>query len=231
MENSESLLVSVSPLNISALSEQLPENVSHEPGDVALMLLGDMLNNHDSPLDTARRRYQEICNASVEPNYVPAHEVIQKHVISPLKEAKQCYSLGMPIACIALAGLVGEMVAIWQFEMLNPQEQHLQQSLMGRRYEKLGQEDRVRVLQAFQSIDADTVNAFTKLRELRRKYLHFRADTGEKADKDARESLNNAYLLVTKTLGISLQDGSLLFPPKVWTYIKDIVKNNKTAAT
>src|SRR5206468_1773792 len=46
------------PLSILALSEPLPLNVSHEPGDVALMLLGDLVNDRVDPLGTARRRYK-----------------------------------------------------------------------------------------------------------------------------------------------------------------------------
>jgi Domain of unknown function (DUF5615) len=43
---------------------------------------------------------------------------LMRHIVRPLLEAKQCYILRMPVACIAQAGLVGDMVALWRFRML-----------------------------------------------------------------------------------------------------------------
>jgi hypothetical protein len=71
-----------------------------------------------------------------------------------LLEAKQCYILRMPVACIAQAGLVGEMVALWRFRMLQPtidgrpSSEDLQKLILGREFDKLGQEERVRVRRA-----------------------------------------------------------------------------------
>src|SRR5690606_6284223 len=102
----------VRPLSISLLEESLPANVSHEPGDVALMLLGTFVGDRSDPLGTARLRYRRVTMECEEPFCVREHEVIMRHVIRPLIEAKQCYILGMPVPCIAQAGLVGEMVAL-----------------------------------------------------------------------------------------------------------------------
>jgi hypothetical protein len=185
---------SVRPLSIMALSEQLPVNVSHEPGDVALMLLGDCLDDREKPLDAARRRYGEITDERAEPFMVPSHDSIMRHVIRPLIEAKHCYVLGMPVACIAQAGLVGEMVALWRFRMLEPKidgkafDEELQKLLMGREFDKLGQEERVRVVRALDSPDEATIQAFGSLRSLRRQYLHFMIDTERDTDRDARQA-------------------------------------------
>jgi hypothetical protein len=118
MNDDLQLVVYVRPLGISALDEPMPVNVSHEPGDVALRLLGEMLEDRDDPLGVARQRYGEVMEKVCNLPLAPMHDIIMRHVIDPLNEAIQCYVLGMPVACIAQAGLVGEMVALWRFRML-----------------------------------------------------------------------------------------------------------------
>ena len=224
----------VRPLSITALNDPLPANVSDNPGDLALMLLGAMLDEQASPLEAARRRYGEITDETVEPPFVPTHEGIMQHVIRPLKEAKQCYVLGMPVACIAQAGLVGEMVALWRFRMLDtridgrPLDEELQKQLMGREFDKLGQEERVRVLRALDTLDEAMVQAFGQLRSIRRQYLHFMVDLGRDADRDAREAIKHACTLVVKTLGMTIQNGRIVLPPKVTRYIKDILQTDES---
>lgn len=237
MSQDISLPVFVRPLGITSLTEPLPSNVSHDAGDVALALLGDMLGDRTSPLDSVRRRYKEVTDEATEPTIVPLHDGIMSHVIRPLKEAKQCYVLGMPVACIAQAGLVGEMVALWRFRMLEPKldgrplDEELQKLLKGREFGKLGQEERVRVLRALDTIDEPSVQAFGQLRAIRRRYLHFMIDPQRDIDRDAREAIKYACTLVVKTLDMTFQNGRVVLPPKVMRYIQDIVRVEEKDAT
>jgi hypothetical protein len=217
------------PLSIISLDDQLPINISHEPGDLALYLLSELVQERVAPLDHIRARYRQVTNDAREPIVVPDHEVIMRHVIRPLREAKQCYVLGMSVACIAQAGLVGEMVALWRFRMLTPQvdgrplDGELQRLLLGREFDKLGQEERVRVLRAIDELDPDVVSAFGELRSLRRRYLHFMVEAESNIDDDARKALGFADLLVVKTLNVSYDQGRLVLPARVSRYINDIV--------
>jgi hypothetical protein len=226
------LPVYLRPLSITALKEPLPVNVSHDPGDVALMFLGDLVQDRTNPLNVMRQRYCDVTNETGEPFVVPRHDAIMRHVVRPLIEAKQCYVLGMPVACIAQAGLVGEMVALWRFRMLQPhldgppRDEELQKLLRGREFDKLGQEERVRILRAFDPMDNETVQAFGGLRSLRRDYLHFMIEKKRRdVDKDARLALRHANMLVTKTLNVSFDEGMIVLPPDVMRYIQDIVSD------
>jgi hypothetical protein len=229
MSQDRALPAFVRPLGITALAEPLPSNVSHEPGDVALTLLGDMLDDRTSPIDTARRRYKEVTDEATEPGIVPLHDGIMRHVIRPLKEAKQCYVPGMPVACIAQAGLVGEMVALWRFRMLEPKldgrglDEEIQKLLMGREFDKQGQEERIRVLRALDTLDEHTIQAFAQLRGIRRQYMHFMIDSQRNVDRDAREAIKLACTLVVKTLAVTIHNGHVVLPPKVMRYVQDIV--------
>lgn len=224
------LRVFVQPLGILALNEPIPDNVSPEPGDVALRLLGDMVVDRDDPLGTAKIRYTEVMKGISYLPLAPMHDVIMRHVIDPYNEAIRCYVLGMPVACIAQAGLVGEMVALWRFRMLEPKldgrplDEDLQRLLMGREFDKLGQEERVRVLRAVDTLDEELVQAFGQLRSLRRQYLHFMTDPQRDIDRDARDAVRHASTLVVKTLSVSFNEGRVVFPPRVMQYIKDILK-------
>lgn len=223
------LPVYLRPLSIVALDEELPVNILHEPGDLALHLLSDLTKEQQTPLDFIRKRYRDITNEAKEPIIVPHHEVIIQHVIRPLREAKQCFVLGMPVACIAQAGLVGEMVALWRFRMLQPHpdgrplDETLQKLLLGREFDRLGQKERIRILKAVDNLDEEIVSAFTNLRLLRRKYLHFMVDAQTKLDEDAKQALLLAHRLVTKTLGVTFDQGAMVLPPRVFQYIQDIV--------
>lgn len=122
------------------------------------------------------------------------------------------------------------MVALWRFRMLRPQldgrplDRDLQRLLLGREFNKLGQEERVRVLRALDDLDGDLISAFGELRSLRRRYLHFMVDAEAiNIDNDARKALGYADLLVVKTLNVSYDNGRLVLPERVSQYIKDIV--------
>ena len=219
----------VNPLNIAWLEEQLPENVSHEPGDVALALLGDMIADRSTSLECLRKRYGEVSALADQPQIVPGHPSLMNHVIRPLVEAKQCYVLAMPVACIAQAGLVGEMVALWRFRMVEPKidkralDTTVQKLVFGREFDKLGQDQRVKVLQVVDNVEQEVVDAFTQLRSIRRRYMHFMMEEETDKDADARQALKYANQLVIKTLNASYRDGRLVLPPKVMRYIRDII--------
>jgi hypothetical protein len=228
------LPVYVRPVGISVLNEPMPANVSREAGDVALRLLGHMIGDRNDPLAAARLRYQEVMQQVSNLPVAPMHDLIMRHVINPLNEAIQCYVLGMPVACIAQAGLVGEMVALWRFRMLEPRldgrslDKELQRLIMGREFDRLGQEARVRVLKAVDSLDNEMLHAFGQLRDLRNKYLHYMVDGQRDLSKDARDAIRHASTLVVKTLNVTVSNGKLVFPPRVMRFIEGILKIEDT---
>lgn len=229
MSTDSELPIWMRPLNVTMLEQDLPVNVSHEPGDVALRLLGEILNS-ESPLDVAKSRYRESTSSSEEPLCVPCHPTIINQILRPLIEAKHCYILGMPVACIAQAGLVGEMVAIWRFrmqsEILKPEDvdEDVREALQGDAFDRMGQEGRVKVLRKVESLDELTVQAFGELRGVRRRYLHFMLDEKLNPDKDARMALKWANVLIVKTLNVKGDsEGRLVLPDNVRRFIKDII--------
>ena len=224
----------IRPLAMPALDEFVSWRAGEPPAEVALSVLCDLLEDRNEPVEAAHRRYKDVTDPATEPPIAPHHDTIMRHVFRPLKEAKQCYVLGMPVACIAQAGLVGEMVALWRFRMLAPKlddrplDGELQKLLLGREFDKMGQEERIRVLRAVDNLDHEVVHAFGQLRGLRRQYLHFMVDASRDVDRDAREALAHACLLVSRTLGMTIVNGAFAFPPRVMHYIRDILHVSDT---
>jgi hypothetical protein len=222
------------PLAIPTIDDFLAGSPQRQAEAVALELLAGFVGDRDNPVDVVRGRYRQITDEEKDPIVVPQHESLMRHIVRPLLEAKQCYILRMPVACIAQAGLVGEMVALWRFRMLQPTvdgrafSEDLQKLILGREFDKLGQEERVRVLRGLEEIEPDVVAAFGELRALRRKYLHFMVDTSVDIDADARRALQCAALLVVRTLGVTYADGKLVLPDRVARYVADIMRADRT---
>jgi hypothetical protein len=218
------------PLAIPVVDDPLGGSTQPTAEAVALELLVGFVGDRNDPVSAVRSRYRQVTNEEKERIVVPQHASLMRHIVRPLLEAKQCYILRMAVACIAQAGLVGEMVALWRFRMLHsridgrPFSEELQQLIFRREFDKLGQEERVRVLRGFEEIEPDVVTAFGELRALRRKYLHFMIDKAVDVDADARRALQYAALLVVRTLGVTFAEGQLVLPERVARYVADIVR-------
>lgn len=221
------------PLSMTFLERDLPANLPQDPPNVALQFLGDVVNDRNDPLTKLRTRYDEVTNEAQEPFIVPDHPEVMRHVIRPLVEAKQTYVLGMPVACIALAGLVGEMVAIWRFRMMQltihekTLDEELKNLLLGTSFDKLGQERRIDVLRAIGDTDKDTHELFSQLRGIRRAYMHFMVDEKRNPDSDARTSLRCAAKLVKSTLGVTYSGGKIVLPTRIEKYVANIMKTSQ----
>lgn len=173
-----------------------------------------------------RRRYEELQCEIEEPEFVPDHPIITDQVLRPLREAKYCYVLGMFVACISQAGLVGEMVALWRFRMLEPElngkslDEELQKLVCGDRFDRLGQHRRVEVLRAIEEISPLLLESFNRLREVRRKYLHFFIEPMADIEADARLALKCACDLVRLTLDLSRVENRLTISDKLKQFLK-----------
>ena len=157
----------------------------------------------------------------------PAEPTILEKLVWPLRHAKGSYALGSYLSCIALCGMVGEMVALllWEISKVNIQNKPLdeagERALLGNTFEKLGQERRTQVLRAFDRIDAETKSAFDTLREIRRRYLHFLFQPHEQVATDARTAYEQALRVVAVVLGVAFEEGAVALRPDLMEYLTD----------
>lgn len=166
------------------------------------------------------QRYKEISTDDLDLIAVPAdHEILNK-IVWPLKSVKICYCLGNYLACIAMGGLVGEMVAILILEAKRPRQG--QPSWPKRSdFENMGQLDRIKNLSNLGIVSDDLATHFRELQGIRRNYLHKLSFSHKQLVADARKVYKAAFYVVQKVLGlkISVQTPAFQVDPDILSYV------------
>ena len=170
-------------------------------------------------------RYREI-STGVDPlPLAPAEPNILAKMVWPLRSAKASYALGNYLSCIAMCGLVGEMVAMltWDISEVRFQAGQLGETqeklLLGSSFERLGQERRVSVLFAAGLIDESAKRAFDSLREIRRKHLHLFSHPHSEAERDARAAFSAAAEALKQLFRFTVESDDVSLRPELTTYL------------
>jgi hypothetical protein len=181
-----------------------------------------------TPADSASlvERYKQISTEPVRLFAAPAEPRILEKLVWPLRHAKASYIVGNNLAVVALCGMVSEMVAVllWQLTEANlngqPMTSEDEAALFGSSFEKLGQERRVRVLQAYGVISPNVVEMFDTIRLTRRKYLHLWSQDHDRLPDDAVACFHAAIGLVVTAIGQDIKDGAVVLNPRLVKYLK-----------
>jgi hypothetical protein len=214
----------VNPLKCLTIEGPSPDPAPPTPEQLLDYLFAPEL---DRGVDAFVSRYQEIAQVADPIPIAPAEPNILDKLVWPLRHAKGSYALGNYLACIALCGMVGEMVAIllWDISKFTLQGKEMapkdEAALFGSAFEKLGQQRRTQVLRALSLIDADTQAAFDSLRETRRRYLHFFSQPHAELAADARQAFEQALKVVSVVLGQTYKKGAVVLRPDLMDYLKE----------
>jgi len=171
------------------------------------------------------RRYREITSGAPEIVLAPAQPEIVEKIIVPLHGAVTSYMLGSYHGTLALCGLVGEMLAIFIFDIHDiragsvPLDAATQGRLFGKSFEKLGQERRIRVLRAFGVIGEALEAKFERLKNLRNKHLHLLSQDTKTLPDDAREAFRLAVELAELVFRVEFDDGKAKLRPQLMRYL------------
>ncbi|EKD26023.1 MAG: hypothetical protein ACD_79C01402G0003 [uncultured bacterium] len=165
-----------------------------------------------------------------EGNYFvsPCEENIMDKLIWPLRNAKICYSLGNYLGTIALCGVVSEMISILFYEIspltINGQSitKDQEEKIFGREFENLGQERRVAVLNAYNIISKELEGHFNKIRNIRKKYLHFYSKDHNDISKDALQAYESIFVLLSNLTCQGTKDGMFIMNPKFTLYLEKL---------
>ncbi len=183
----------------------------------------------EGDLSVIAERYRQINVEEQNLFAIPAEGRVLEKLVNPLRYAKSCYLVGNYLGTISLCGMVAEMVALLLYEIANIRvnEQSItadiEKRLFGAEFEKLGQERRVSVLNAYGLIGDNEKSAFELIREKRRKYLHFLSHGHETASDDAVRVYVAAVQLVYYAIQPTLVDaGTMSFNPSLMNYLKKI---------
>ena len=201
-----------------------------DDGDPTADQVVDYLSDPEgnSGLQTFLARYRDI-TAVEDPalSVAPAEKNILQKLVWPLRHAKGNYAVGNHLGCIAVCGMVGEMVAVllWEISEVSLQQARLnqaaQKALSGRTFESLGQARRVEVLRDFDLIDEETKQKFSSLSSIRNRYLHFFSQEHTDIVSDSRRAYTDAFGIVAVVLGQSFQNGKILLRPDLMAYLTE----------
>jgi len=180
----------------------------------------------DTSLNALAARYHEITADETRLFAVPAEDRILAKLIWPLRHAKSCYMAGNYLGTISLCGMVAEMIAILLFDIsevtLNtkPFDEKTQLLLLGRKFEKLGQERRVHTLLALGLITPATYAHFTVIRTIRTKYLHLWSQDHKTLPADANKAFKSTVPLVDSVIGHDIREGTIYISPRFAKYLE-----------
>ena len=88
-------------------------------------------------------------------------------------------------------------------------------------FELLGQKARVKLLLKLRLINPNTKNLLEKVRESRRKYLHFFSQKQDSLEDDAISLFHDTQSLVEIALGVAgFQDGKVILSNRLIEYLK-----------
>lgn len=171
-------------------------------------------------------RYAKLGNSDARLAAFPVEQVLMEKVLIPLHQAKVAFIMGHEIGCIALCGMVGEMLAIFRFQVSvhgsGPQamSESQQERLFSRPFERIEHSRRIGLLEMLKLIDTQTADEFLKLSKLRNTYLHRLSQDHDQLATQAIEAYRTVGKLAEKILGLGFQTRAVKISPEVLAYIR-----------
>lgn len=174
-------------------------------------------------LERYKQINQEISRWALAPN----EENVLEKMVWPLRQAKANYVLGNYLATVALCGMVAEMFSILLFEISNitinahPMTERHQVNLFGKKFEKLGQATRLKILIAYELIDDELLKAFETVAASRNKYLHNWSIDYENLANEAREAYLATVAIAVRVTGQRVNAGRVNMNPAFERYLQE----------
>ncbi len=198
------------------------------PGhEVLIMLLDNLFNLPYAALSKETLdRYIEATTRETHIPIAPTSEEIVNRLLIPLREAKRSYCLAEYLSTIALCGMIAEMLAIlvWKINnvIINEEEvdEHKEEKLFGRTFDKLGQQRRLEVLMAFKFINEGQYTKFQTIKNIRNKYLHSWEVPSEEEQGNAIATLKESFILFKEIAEIRVTEGVITLNPSLIALIK-----------
>lgn len=211
----------IAPLSISSMEEPQEEiNGSR--------LISDLSREYGQDAAAkVRERCLRLATPELSIHFVPAEARILDKIVWPLRSAKQAFSLGDYIACIALCGMVCEMVTVFTYDLLgrllvqSDLSSEELQLFRTRRYEGWGQERRIRKLLDLGMVTELFYDNVESVRRIRREYLHLLSKSFDRLEEDAYEAYVSACSIVKGLISlVPGPQGGLLVPNHLMDYLK-----------
>lgn len=193
----------------------------------------------DRPISTLNKeilnRYCEVTTEDTHLGITPGYKDIIEKIINPLRLAKRHYCLGEYISCIAISGLIGEMLTILVWKTtelkLNGVQITLEQEevFFGKRFEgHMGQERRINILLELKKINSSLHQKLYEMSRIRNKYLHSWERSSKQEKGDAKKAVTYAFqifkLITDIKLVVENGDQKISINPQLLKFFKENYK-------
>lgn len=226
MTDEKMILCEINPLAFLEADEPWASSTHERPtSEAVLRFLCPAEERFDFDIEKLLKRYRQISTEPLRLSVAPAEQRILDKLIWPLRNAKSSYMVGNYLATISLSGMVAEMVALllWQITDLQINGRSMtkedEKLLFGSEFERLGQERRVSVLSAYGVIDGVAKSNFDKIRNVRRRCLHFWSSDNERLPSDGIDCFHAAVSLVVIVIGQDIRDGRFVLNSQLMRYL------------
>lgn len=158
-------------------------------------------------------------------NALPFNPDLHAKVIAPLKQAYGAFVTGNYLSTLAQCGMIGEMIAIFDFEVgassskAQPIDPKKNKPITLKRFEELGQEARVSILLHNKFIDSSCVQSLNKIRKKRNRCLHLWSHSHQQIENDAYQVLCETIKLIKATFFLVGQEQKAKIKPEVGDYL------------
>lgn len=165
-------------------------------------------------------------------NALPFNSDLHAKVIAPLKQAYGAFVTGNYLSTLAQCGMIGEMIAIFDFEVgasrskAQPIDPKKGKPITLKRFEELGQEPRISILLHNNFIDSSCGQSLNKIRKNRNRYLHLWSQSHQQIENDAYQVLCETVKLIKASFFSSDQEQKTKMKPEVRSYLSQKFKSD-----
>lgn len=177
-------------------------------------------------MEDIKKSYAWIAKEATRLFMVPAEKRILLKIVNPLKHAIGSYMIGNSLEAIALCGIVGEMTAVFLFQISelttdgkpisNDGEAELQLS----KFERFWQSQRTTKLLEFGLIDSQTKEKFDFVSKKRNEYLHNISKDEDNIAVDAKEVFDATLEIVLTITELGIMEGRTVLNQKILNYLE-----------
>lgn len=160
---------------------------------------------------SAEGRYYDLVSVDGSVFFFPRHERFLATFANPLKFAKVNYVLGNYQGTIALAGFVGEMCAVFIYDLAlwhSRRQSGRQLGISIQAFERKRQTSRVETLTSLGLINEAYAESFVTLNSVRNAHIHGYRISPERLRSDAKEAYGLAVRILLAAIG-QRREGSL----------------------
>ena len=157
---------------------------------------------------------------------VPCDKRLNAKLVAPLRQAYAAFLLGNFLGTLALCGLISEMLTIFRFEIarfqVNGHDMTVedQEGIFGKRFERLGQDRRISILETYGVINNEVATSLRKIYKIRNRYMHYWTKEHDALENDTFQALLAVIDSLLRIFPQYYEKGAMQIHPEILRYFE-----------